>query len=216
MSIENNDRDKVVNALGGKKGLIDSGLPSVLFLIVFNIADNLRTALYAAVITSALLTILRLIKKDTIQHVISGFIGVAFCAYLANRTGNATDFFLPKFLTNLVYGTVYLIGNVAGWPILGLVLGPILGENLLWRKNPERKKAYIRAGWLWVAMFYLRLLVQVPIYLSGPENLNLLGSVNLAMGYPLFAAAAWGSWLIIKKVPSVKPEDLLLMKHALI
>ncbi|ASY27580.1 DUF3159 domain-containing protein [Candidatus Planktophila limnetica] len=207
MSIENNDRDKVVNALGGKKGLIDSGLPSVLFLIVFNIADNLRTALYAAVITSALLTILRLIKKDTIQHVISGFIGVAFCAYLANRTGNATDFFLPKFLTNLVYGTVYLIGNVAGWPILGLVLGPILGENLLWRKNPERKKAYIRAGWLWVAMFYLRLLVQVPIYLSGPENLNLLGSVNLAMGYPLFAAAAWGSWLIIKKVPSVKPED---------
>ena len=207
MSIENNDRDKVVNALGGKKGLIDSGLPSVLFLIVFNIADNLRTALYAAVITSALLTILRLIKKDTIQHVISGFIGVAFCAYLANRTGNATDFFLPKFLTNLVYGTVYLIGNVAGWPILGLVLGPILGENLLWRKNPERKKAYIRAGWLWVAMFYLRLLVQVPIYLSGPENLYLLGSVNLAMGYPLFAAAAWGSWLIIKKVPSVKPED---------
>ena len=207
MSIENNDRDKVVNALGGKKGLIDSGLPSVLFLIVFNIADNLRTALYAAVITSALLTILRLIKKDTIQHVISGFIGVAFCAYLANRTGNATDFFLPKFLTNLVYGTVYLIGNVAGWPILGLVLGPILGENLLWRKNPERKKAYILAGWLWVAMFYLRLLVQVPIYLSGPENLNLLGSVNLAMGYPLFAAAAWGSWLIIKKVPSVKPED---------
>ena len=51
MSFENDDRDKVVNALGGKKGLIDSGLPSILFLIVFNIADNLRTALFAAVIT---------------------------------------------------------------------------------------------------------------------------------------------------------------------
>jgi hypothetical protein len=207
MSFEPDDRAKVVNALGGKKGLIDSGLPSVLFLIVFNFADDLRTALYAAVATSALLTIIRLMRKDTIQHVISGFIGVAFCAYLANRTGNATDFFLPKFLTNLAYGTVYLIANVVGWPILGLVLGPILGENLLWRKNPERKKAYIRAGWLWVGMFYLRLLVQVPIYLSGPENLNLLGSVNLAMGYPLFAAAAWGSWLIIKKVPTGKPES---------
>ena len=207
MSQENEDRAKVVNALGGKKGLIDSGLPSILFLIVFNLADDLRTALYAAVATSALLTIIRLAKKDTIQHVISGFIGVAFCAYLANRTGNATDFFLPKFLTNLVYGTIYLIANLVGWPILGLVLGPILGENLTWRKHPQRKKAYIRAGWLWVAMFYIRLLVQVPIYLSGPENLNLLGSVNLAMGYPLFAAAAWGSWLIIKKVPSVKVED---------
>jgi hypothetical protein len=27
------------------------------------------------------------------------------------------------------------------------------------------------------------------------------------MGYPLFAAAAWGSWLIIKKVPTGKPES---------
>jgi len=207
MSQDKEDRAKVVNALGGKKGLIDSGLPSILFLIVFNVAHDLKSALYAAVGTSALLTIIRLIKRDTIQHVISGFIGVAFCAYLANRTGNANDFFLPKFLTNLVYGTVYLIANLVGWPVLGLVLGPILGENLLWRNHPERKKAYIRAGWLWVGMFYLRLLVQVPIYLSGPENLNLLGSVNLAMGYPLFAAAAWGSWLMIKEGPSGKAED---------
>lgn len=200
------DREKVLNALGGKKGLIDSGLPSIIFLIAFNVTDNLRNSLYGAVITSALLTILRLAKKDTIQHVISGFIGVAFCAYLANRTGNPTDFFIPKFLTNLIYGTVYLIANVVGWPILGIILGPILGENFLWRNHPERKRAYVRAGWLWVAMFYLRLLVQVPIYLSGPENLNLLGSVNLAMGYPLFAAAAWGTWLILKKVPAVKAD----------
>jgi xanthine/uracil permease len=207
MNQHGQDRDKVINALGGKKGLIDSGLPAVVFLVVFNLNQDLRGAIWASLSLSIILAIWRLARKDTIQHVISGFIGVAFCAYLANRTGNATDFFLPKFLTNLAYGTVYLIANVVGWPILGLVLGPILGENLLWRKNPERKKAYIRAGWLWVAMFYLRLLVQVPIYLSGPENLNLLGSVNLAMGYPLFAAAAWGSWLIIRKVPTVKPDN---------
>jgi xanthine/uracil permease len=200
------DREKFLSALGGKKGLIDSGLPSIIFLATFNLTDILKTSVYAAVISSAVLTILRLAKKDTIQHVISGFIGVAFCAYLANRTGNPSDFFLPKFLTNLVYGTVYLIANIAGWPILGVVLGPILGENFMWRKNPARKRAYIQAGWIWVAMFYIRLIVQVPIYLSGPENLNLLGSVNLAMGYPLFAAAAWGSWVIIKKVPSVKDE----------
>ena len=44
MSQEHEDRAKVVNALGGKKGLIDSGLPSILFLIVFNVADDLRIA----------------------------------------------------------------------------------------------------------------------------------------------------------------------------
>ena len=36
MSQHNEDRDKVINALGGAKGLIDSGLPAVIFLVVFN------------------------------------------------------------------------------------------------------------------------------------------------------------------------------------
>ena len=142
--------------------------------------------------------------RDTIQHVISGLIGVLFCAYLANRSGNASDFYIPKLLTNLAYGSAYLIANLAGWPIIGVILGPLLGENFLWRKNPQRKRAYMRAGWLWVAMFFGRIAVQYPIYKSG--NVNLLGTVNLAMGYPLFIATAWGTWMILKKVPTVKAD----------
>ena len=195
------DKDKVIGAFGGKKGLIDSGIPSIIFLIVFNLTRDLQTALIAAISTSAVLTIIRLAKRDTIQHAMSGFIGILVCAWFANRTGNPSDLYIPKLLTNLGYGTMYLIANLAGWPILGLVLGPILGENLMWRKNPARKKVYIQAGWLWVAMFFTRIAVQYPIYRSG--NVNLLGTVNLAMGYPLFLATAYGSWLIIRRVPSV-------------
>lgn len=201
---EKDDKAKILDALGGKKGLLDSGLPAVLFLIIFNISDDLQIALYGAIGTSIVLTIIRLAMKDTIQHVISGLIGVLFCAYLANRSGNASDFYIPKLLTNLAYGSVYLIANLAGWPIIGVILGPLLGENFLWRKNPQRKRAYMRAGWLWVAMFFGRIAVQYPIYKSG--NVNLLGTVNLAMGYPLFIATAWGTWMILKKVPTVKAD----------
>jgi hypothetical protein len=197
-----NDKDKVLSAFGGKKGLIDSGVPSIVFLITFNINKDLQSALIAAIAISALLTIIRLAMRDTIQHAISGFVGILICAWFANRTGNPSDLYIPKLLTNLGYGMLYLLGNLAGWPILGLMLGPILGENLLWRNHPERKRAYIQAGWLWVAMFFTRIAVQYPIYKSG--NLNLLGSVNLAMGYPLFIATAYGSWLIIRRVPSIK------------
>ena len=198
----NEDKDKVIGAFGGKKGLIDSGVPSIVFLIVFNVTRDLQNALIAAISISAILTIIRLIKRDTIQHSMSGFIGILICAWFANRTGNPSDLYIPKLLTNFGYGTVYLIANLAGWPILGLMLGPILGENLMWRKNPARKKVYIQAGWLWVGMFFTRIAVQYPIYRSG--NVNLLGTVNLAMGYPLFLATAYGSWLIIRRVPSVK------------
>ncbi len=202
MSNEHEEREKIVKALGGKKGLLDLGLPALVFLVGFNVSDQLRSALYAAILTSIILTIIRLAKRDTIQHVILGFIGVLFSAYLANRSGNPSDFYLPKLVTNLVYGTIYLLANLAGWPILGLLLGPIVGENLTWRNHPERKRLYIRASWIWVAMFFSRIVVQYPIYRSG--NVNLLGTVNLAMGYPLFIATAWASWVVIKSGPSVK------------
>ena len=199
------DKAKVLAAFGGKKGLIDSGIPSVIFLVVFNVTDELQSALIASVAVSALLTIIRLAMRETIQHSVSGLIGSLICAWFANRTGNASDLYIPKLLTNLGYGSVYLIANLAGWPILGLLLGPILGENLQWRKDPARARAYKRASWLWVGMFFARIAVQYPIYRSG--NVNLLGTVNLAMGYPLFLATAYGSWMILKTVPTTKVSE---------
>jgi hypothetical protein len=201
MSEHNQDKETVLKALGGKKGLIDSGLPAVVFLVTFNVRNDLREAIVAALALSICLAIFRLAKKDTIQHSISGILGVLICAYFANRSGNASDFYIPKLLTNLAYGTAYLVANLVGWPLMGIVLGPLLGENFEWRKNPQRKKVYIRASWIWVAMFFSRIAVQYPIYRSG--NVNLLGTVNLAMGYPLFFAAAYGSWLVIKTAPPV-------------
>lgn len=198
-----NDQEKVIAALGGKKGLIDVGIPSIVFLVVFNIEKDLSQALIASILLSLILAIIRLAKRDTLQHALSGVFGTLICAWFANRTGNPSDVFLPKLLINLGYGTVYLLANLAGWPILGLVLGPILGENLAWRRDPARKKAYLQASWLWVGLFLSRLVIQYPIYKSG--DVNLLGTVNLAMGYPLFAATAYGSWLILRRVPATKP-----------
>ena len=199
----NEDKDKVLNALGGKRGLIDSGLPALVFLIVFNISGkDVDTALYAAVALSILLTLLRLIKRETIQHAFSGLIGVGICALISKRTGNAADFYLPGLWINAAYGLLYAITNLVKWPILGVLLGPILGENLLWRKDPARLNAYIKAGWLWVAMFGARLIVQYPLYKSG--NINVLGTARLLMGYPLFILTAWGTWQILRKTPTTK------------
>ena len=199
----NEDKDKVLSALGGKRGLIDSGLPALVFLIVFNISGkDVNAALYAAVALSILLTLLRLIKRETIQHAFSGLIGVGICALISKRTGNAADFYLPGLWINAAYGLLYAITNLVKWPILGVMLGPILGENLLWRKDPARLNAYIKAGWLWVAMFAARLIVQYPLYKSG--NINLLGTARLLMGYPLFILTAWGTWQILRKTPTTK------------
>jgi len=196
------DKEKILAAMGGKKGLLDSGLPALLFLIVFNIDKDIKTASYIALGFSLILTVFRLIKKETIQHAISGVIGVAICAWLSNRTGKAEDFYLPGLWTNLGYGTVYMISNLLKWPILGVIIGPLIGENFLWRKDPARRRVYIKATWLWVALFAIRLVVQYPLYKSG--NINALGTARLIMGYPLFILTAWLTWLVIKNGPKLQ------------
>ena len=199
------ERDRIVNALGGTRGLIDNGVPSIIFLVLFNIKHELKSAIYAAVITSAILAIWRLVKRDTLQHAISGFIGILICAWFAKQGGQAKDYYIPSFIKNSAYALLYASGNLIGWPILGLVIGPIIGENLEWRKVPERKRVYTLAGWIWVGMFLLRLAIMYPLYQA--NQLNALGIASIALGYPLFLLTIWWTWLIIKTVPSVKPAS---------
>ena len=199
------DKAKILKAMGGTKGLLDSGLPALIFLIIFNITKEVQQAAYGALALSLVLTIIRLAKRETIQHAISGVIGVAICAWLSNRTGKAEDFYLPGLWTNAIYGAVYLVSILVRWPIIGVIIGPLLEENFRWRKDPLRTKVYIKATWLWVGMFAIRLLVQYPLYISG--NVNALGTARLIMGYPLFIATAWASWIVIKSGPKLR-EDL--------
>ena len=199
------DKARIVNAMGGKKGLLDSGLPALIFLVIFNVTKDVQQAAYGALALSLILTIVRLARRETIQHAISGVIGVAICAWLSNRTGKAEDFYLPGLWTNAIYGVVYLASIIVRWPIIGVIIGPLLEENLRWRKDPIRTKVYVKATWLWVGMFAVRLLVQYPLYVSG--NVNVLGTARLVMGYPLFIATAWATWIVIKNGPKLR-EDL--------
>lgn len=199
------DKARILNAMGGKKGLLDSGLPALIFLVIFNVTKDVQQAAYGALALSLILTIVRLARRETIQHAISGVIGVAICAWLSNRTGKAEDFYLPGLWTNAIYGVVYLVSIIVRWPIIGVIIGPLLEENLRWRKDPMRTQVYVKATWLWVGMFAVRLLVQYPLYVSG--NVNVLGTARLVMGYPLFIATAWATWIVIKNGPKLR-EDL--------
>ena len=158
----------------------------------------------AALAISFVLTVIRLARRETLQHALSGIFIIAICALIAHHTGKAKDFYLPGLIINAAYAAFYLITNLVGFPVLGLILGPILGENLAWRGVKERKSAYTRAGWIWFGLFISRLLVQYPLYKA--NQLNWLGTALVVMGYPLFFLTGWFTWLILRKVPTVKIE----------
>lgn len=202
--MQEEDKAKVVAALGGKKGIIDSTIPSLVFLLTYNITHNLRACLYVSLATAALLMVYRLIKRDTLMHSISGFIGVAFCGWFAWKTGAAKDYYAPSLWKNSAFMLVYLVSIAIRYPLIGVLLGPILGENLNWRKDPKRLAAYTKATWIWFALFAIRLAVQYPLFKA--NQLNALGIANMFLGFPLYLATLWGTWMVIKSVPITKVD----------
>lgn len=202
--MQDEERAKVVTALGGKKGIIDSTIPSLIFLITYNVTHNLKACLYISITTAVLLMIWRLIKRDTLTHSISGFIGIAFCGWFAWKTGEAKDYYAPSLWKNSAFALIYLISILIKWPLIGVLLGPILGENLNWRKNPARMAAYKKATWIWFALFAIRLVVQYPLFKA--NQLNALGIANIFLGFPLYLVTLWGTWLVIKSVPTAKAD----------
>ena len=149
--------------------------------------------------------LLRIVRKDTLMHAISGFIGVVFCGWFAWKTGSAKSYYAPSLWKNSAFAVVYLISILIKWPLIGVMLGPILGENFTWRKDSRRLKAYSRASWIWFWLFGIRLLIQYPLYKS--NHLNALGIANVFLGFPLYLVTLWATWLVIKSVPVTKTKE---------
>lgn len=189
----------IYSALGGSRAIIDSGLPMLVFVPVFLLA-SLRPALWSALGAGALIVVVRLLRREGLEHAIAGFVVIGVAAFFASRTGQAEDFFVPKLLIDAGYGLVYLISILLRWPVLGLVLGPLLGEGLAWRREPARLRAYSLACWFWVGLFVARLAVQVPLYLL-TDNAAALGIAHLVMSWPLFLVVVWLTWLVLRRTP---------------
>lgn len=210
------DEFSLKEAIGGPRGVVEAVLPGLLFVSWFTVTRDLRSSLVAAVGAAVLLVAARLVTRSSVTQSLSGLVGVAICAWAASRTGEAVDFYTPGFLLNAGYALVYALstvrfprlGPVPAWgpfPVIGLLVGPLVGEGLAWRSDPRRLRAYRQVTWLWVAMFVLRLAVQVPLYLAGA--VGALGAARLAMGVPLFAFTAWLTWLVLRRVPVAHPQE---------
>ncbi|HMU27079.1 MAG TPA: DUF3159 domain-containing protein [Solirubrobacterales bacterium] len=197
VELDQKEEINLLDELGGPQGIADSSIPGLVFVIAYTVSgQKLELAAGVAVGIALLIALIRLVRGERARYAASGFFGVALAAFIATRTGKAEDFFLPGLLFNAGYSLAYAISIAIRWPLMGVFIGPLIGEGMTWREDPERVKLFNKISWLWVGTFLLRLAVQLPLYLSGA--LVALGIAKTAMGLPIFALAIYLSYLMLK------------------
>lgn len=203
---ESDATHKVVwSAMGGWRGILESVLPSLAFVILFTIRpEPLILPLGVSVGLAAVFTIVRLLQKSPPSAAIGGLVAAAAAAALALWTGRGEDNFVPGLITNAVYGTGMLVSALIGWSLIGLAVGFLMGEGTAWRRDRRKRRAFLWLGIAWAALFFARLAVQLPLYLAA--DVTALGTLKLIMGLPLFAPLIAVTWLVVRALYPRTPD----------
>jgi hypothetical protein len=93
------------------------------------------------------------------------------------------------------------------WPLVGVILGPLLGEGMTWRQHPERFAVYRRITWIFVAMFGIRLVVQIYLYVQ--DDVFWLGIARFIMGFPLYLSVIALAYWMIRRAPPPRPQKTI-------
>lgn len=200
--------DSLAEILGGRRGAIDAALAPAVFVAGWLLTN--RSVVWAsalALATAVVVAVLRWRRGARPYAVLVGLLGVAIAAYVAIRTGRAADFFLVQLASNAVSALAWLVSMAVRWPLLGVVVGTVLGQRTRWRRDPDLLRAYTVASWAWVAQYVVRVAVFGSLYWASfawAWAVVALGVARVALSWPLVAASLGLSWWLLKR--SLPPD----------
>lgn len=182
------------DAVGGWRGILESALPTALFVILFITTKDLMVAGIAAVAVCVVAVLVRLVQRQRVGSAIGGLLGVAIGAVWAVRSGDGTDFYLPGLAINALTAVVLVVSVLARRPLVGLVASVFDPRVADWAQDRDAVRTYTRATWMLAGMYLLKLAVQATLYATG--QVAALGVAKLVMGLPLFALVLYVVWLM--------------------
>jgi hypothetical protein len=177
--------EQVAEQLGGWRGLVESSVPVFVFVLA-NIVIGLRPAVIAAVGVAVAIAMLRLFQRRPVRHAINGLFGIAIGAFIALRSGEAKDFYLPGILFGMGYGVALLLSAVIRQPAVGWIWSIIVaGGRSDWRGDPRLVRTFTWLTVLWGVVWLAKVGAQAALYLADMETA--LGIARLVLGYPPYA-----------------------------
>nr|WP_179665596.1 DUF3159 domain-containing protein [Nocardioides panaciterrulae] len=205
-------RSQLSKALGGRRGMVEAAVPTLLFTLTYLVTRELRLALVLSVAAALVALGLRLAQRSTVQFVVNALVGIGigwlFVSMAARNGGDANDqalaYFLPGILYNAGYTLVLALTCVVRWPLVGFMVGSVTGDPTAWHRDPQVVRLCTRLTWLLVLPCLVRVLVQAPVWLGGHSGtidpsaaVAVLGVLKIVMGWPLQLVALGAMvWLL--------------------
>ena len=205
-------RAQLSKALGGRRGMVEAAMPTLLFTIMFLTTKELRLALVVSVAAAVALLVVRLVQRSTVQFVVNAMVGIGigwlFVTMSARNGGDANDqalaYFLPGIIYNAVYTALLSMTCLIRWPLVGFMVGSVTGDPTAWHKDRQVVRLCTHLTWLLVLPCLLRVLVQAPLWLGGHSGsvdpstaVAALGVLKVVMGWPLQLTALGAMvWLL--------------------
>lgn len=214
-TVEEVIRHRLATALGGARGSLETTLPMVAFVVVWMWRDEPRSALLAAAILTVVFGLVRVVRRETLQFVLSSVVATGIAAFFALRSGRAEDAFLPGIFASIGWGLGALLSVVIRWPLVGFMVGaadPGAREDpFRWRRDRGIVRVCQRLTLVLVGLYVVRVVVMLPLYLA--DNVALLSVAKVALGWPAWVAALGVmGWMLVRgstphELASLAPAD---------
>ncbi|QBR90951.1 DUF3159 domain-containing protein [Nocardioides euryhalodurans] len=213
-TVEQVVRGQLAKALGGRRGMVEAAVPTIVFTVLWITTRELQTALVVSVAAALLMLVVRLVQRSTVQFVVNALVGIGIgwlFVSMSARGGASEDeqalaYFLPGILYNSGYAVVLALTCLVGWPLVGFMVGSVTGDPTAWHDDKQVVRLTTRLTWLLVLPCIVRVAAQAPVYLAGRSGtmeadtaVAVLGILKVGLGWPLqLAALAAMVWLLAR------------------
>ena len=211
-TVEELVRRQLTSALGGRRGMFEAAVPTIVFTILWLSTRELRIALAVSVAAALVLLVARIVQRSSVQFVMNALFGIGigwvFVTIAARRGGSEDDqalaYFLPGLLYNGGYFVLMALTCLIGWPLVGFMVGSVTGDPTAWHADKQVVRLCAQLTWLLALPCLVRVVVQGPIWLAGNSGaidadaaIAALGVLKIALGWPLqLGALATMLWLL--------------------
>ncbi|MET3960240.1 hypothetical protein ABIE44_000174 [Marmoricola sp. OAE513] len=214
-------RAQLAKALGGRRGMLEAAVPTLLFTLIWLPTKEIKLALVISAASALVLLVVRLVQRTTTQFVLNALFGIGvgwFFVHLSASSGGSADdqalaYFLPGIITSGGLSVITVISCLTRWPLVGFMVGSVAGDPTAWHDNPQIVKLCVQLTWLLMLPGLVGVLLQGPVWLLGHQGtleadtaVTILTGLRIGLGWPL-RVASWSAlvWLLGRNHTPIDP-----------